>query len=65
MKVTIYIVYLIEAVYTAMLAYDLTSLVLHPYKDCLTSLLIPVCGGLGTLPHTNPGTHLTFLKWRC
>ena len=32
-----------------MLTYDLTSLKLSPSRDCLTSLLIPVCGGTGTL----------------
>jgi hypothetical protein len=56
MKIAIYIIYLTEAIYTGMLAYDLTSLVLHPAKDALTPLLIPVCGGMGTPPYTDPRT---------
>ena len=56
MKIAIYIIYLTEAIYTGMLAYDLTSLVLYPAKDALTPLLIPVCGGMGTPPYIDPRT---------
>ena len=61
MKAAIYTIYLIEAIYTGMLAYDLTSLVLHPFEDALTTLLLPVCGGLGTLPSMYLSTRLTCL----
>ncbi|KAF8717509.1 hypothetical protein AX14_012171 [Amanita brunnescens Koide BX004] len=49
MRTAIYIIYSIEAMYTGMLAYDMTSRALHPAKEQLTTLLLPVCGGLVTL----------------
>lgn len=66
LKATIYIIYLVEAVYTAMLAYDLVDLTLNPnYNACFLSLIVPICGGLGALPSTsNPSTRLTYLKRR-
>ncbi len=64
LKATIYIIYLAETVYTAMLAYDLVDLVLNPnYNGCFSSLIVPVCGGLRGLPSTsNPSMGLTHLK---
>jgi len=49
-KGTAYAIYLIETIYTAALAYDLTHLVLGPdYNTCFVSLIVPVCGGLVAL----------------
>jgi len=64
LKATLYTIYFIETVYTAMLAYDLVGLVLNPnYNACFASLIVPICGGLRGLPSTsNPSMGLTHLK---
>jgi len=64
LKATIYAIYFIEMVYTAMLAYDLVDLVLNPnYNACFATLIVPICGGLRALPSTsNPTMQLTHLK---
>ncbi|KAF8346707.1 hypothetical protein F5887DRAFT_92369 [Amanita rubescens] len=50
LKATIYAIYFIEMVYTAMLAYDLVDLVLNPnYNACFATLIVPICGGLQAL----------------
>lgn len=67
-KVVIYVVYSIEAAYTATLAYDLTRLMLYPTRDSarLTTLLVPVFGVLGTYYAAiyESHTRLTYQKWR-
>lgn len=51
LKATVYIIYLTETIYTIMLAYDLTLLVIEPgYNACSPSLIVPIFGGLGALP---------------
>ena len=54
LKAIIYAVYLIETIFTAMIAYDLTQLVVDPnYTACFASIIISICGGLGALRYTS------------
>ncbi|KAF8698927.1 hypothetical protein AX14_001050 [Amanita brunnescens Koide BX004] len=47
LKANVYIIYLAETIYTIMLAYDLTHLVIEPdYVACFPSLLVPIFGGI-------------------
>ena len=66
LKANVYIIYLAETIYTIMLAYDLTHLVIEPdYVACFPSLLVPIFGGIGSLPFIlRPSTELTYPKWR-
>ncbi len=58
LRAIIYAIYLIETIFTALLAYDLTQLVVDPdYTACFASIIISICGGLGALLYTsNPRT---------
>ena len=66
MKANVYSIYLLETMYTVLLAYDLTHLVIEPYYDaCFPSLIVPIFGGIGTLPFIlRSSTELTYPKWR-
>ena len=66
MKATVYTIYLLETIYTILLAYDLVHLVIEPnYNACFVSLIVPIFGGLGALPFVlHPSTQLTCRKWR-
>ncbi|KAF8690264.1 hypothetical protein AX14_003040 [Amanita brunnescens Koide BX004] len=47
LKTNVYIIYLAETVYTIILAYDLTQIVIKPhYIACLPSLVVPIFGGI-------------------
>jgi len=51
LRAIIYAIYLIETIFTALLAYDLTQLVVDPdYTVCFASIIISICEGLGALP---------------
>ena len=51
LKATVYTIYLTETVFTIMLAFDLTHLVIEPdYDSCFPTLITPIFGGLGALP---------------
>ena len=50
LKATVYAIYLLETIYTVLLAYDLVHLVIEPNYDArFASLIVPIFGGLGTL----------------
>ena len=66
LKATVYTIYLLETIYTILLAYDLVNLVIEPnYNACFASLIVPIFGGLGALPFIlHPSIQLTSPKWR-